>query len=91
MNIFLLQFIFPKFFFQYFFPNFFFKIVLHIFFQHLKIFFPKIFSNNFLPTFFQNLFFEGFTLGVLPVYRDKTDSMYLCYEKYDKQNVEIGL
>ena len=34
------------------------------------------------------MFFQDF----LPVYREKTDCMYLCYEKYDTQQaVEIGL
>ena len=44
-----------------------------------------------IPTFFQNFFFQGFTLDASPLTRDKKDSMYLCYEKYDKQAVEIGL
>ena len=67
-----------------FFQHFFFKI----FFQH---FFSKIFFSNFISNLFLKFIFEGFTLDT-PVYRDKTDSMYLCYEKYDiQQAVEIGL
>ena len=54
------------------------------------------FSQNFFSTFFSELFFlKFFFCGLysrcLPVYRDKTDSMYLCDEKYDRQAVEIEL
>ena len=58
----------------------------------VKGFFQKFCSKNFIQLFFSKFFFfEGFTRW-LPVYRDKTDSMYLCYEKYDiQQAVEIGL
>ena len=61
---------------KFFFQNFFFKI-----------FFPKFL----LQIFFQIFFFCGLYSRCLPVYREKTDSTYLCYEKYDKQAVEIGL
>ena len=60
-----------------------------------KIFFSKFFSNlfqNFFPIFFK-IFFQLFSkicfLRLYSrcslVYRDKTDFMYLCYEKYDIQ------
>ena len=63
----------------------------------VKIFYSKfflqiLFANIFFPTFVQNFFFWGLYSRCLPVYSDKTDSMYLCYEKYDwQQAVEIGL
>ena len=71
----------------------FFKILSKIFsWNFFSIFFPKIFFSNFFPTFCQNFFFSGFYSRPLPVYREKTNSMYLCYEKYDiQQAVEFGL
>ena len=64
-----------------FYPTFFvFNFFLTFFFQ----FFPNIFFNFFLK-FFSNLLFYGVYSQCFSVYRDKTDSMYLCYEKYDIQ------
>ena len=51
------------------------------------IHFSKIFCQNFFPKFV----FWGFYSRCSPVYRDKTDSMYLCYEKYDIQaNIAVS-
>ena len=76
---------FPKMFFSNFFlfqffpQNYFFEIFSQNFF--FQIFFFKFVPHNFFSNFFQKLFFLGLYSGCLPVYRDKTDSMYLCYEK----------
>ena len=43
-------------------------------------YFSKFFSN-----FFSKFVFWGLYSRCSLVYRDKTDSMYLCYEKYDLQ------
>ena len=98
INIFVLLFIFPKFFFQHFFFNFFNNIFFSTFFLQIFFlnfffkFFPQFFFKIFFPTFFQKFFFWGLHSRCLPVYRNKTDSMYLCHEKYDlQQAVEIGL
>ena len=54
--------------------------------------FPKFVFNIFFLKFLFKIFFWGLYSWCLPVYRDKTNSMYLCYEKYDiQQAVEIGL
>ena len=82
-------FCFGIYFFKTFFKHFFFKFFFRNFFP--KIFGPNFFLKIVFQTFFQNFFFFGFSSQYLPVYRDKADSMYLCYEKYDKQAVEIGL
>ena len=71
-----------------FFEIFFFLFLSDNFF--FKIFFLKFFFQIFFQLFF-NIFFWALHSRFLPVYRGKTDSMYLCYEKYDKQAVEIGL
>ena len=103
MNIFLLQFIFPKFFLSKLFSKLFSKIFFSKFFSHnsfskfffqnfFKIFLLKFFFQNLFPLmfflFFPKIFFPKFVFWGLysrcsPVYRDKTDSMYLCCEKYD--------
>ena len=76
---------FIKTFFQNLFPNFFLNFFSKFFFS--KFFFPKFFFQLFFKIFFRELYSR-----CLPVYRDKTDSMYLCHEKYDlQQAVEIGL
>ena len=80
MNIFVFEFIFPKFFFQNFFSNIFF----------LKFFFQIFFSKFKKKNFFQHFFFDGLTLDATPFTETKR-TMYLWYEKYDKQPVEIGL
>ena len=77
---------FPKCFYQ----NFCWQIFFSKFF-FLNFFFRFFFLKFFFQHFFSKIFFWGLCSRCLPVYRDKTDSMYLCYEKYDKQAVEIGL
>ena len=47
----------------------------------IKTFFQHLFCQNFFPKFV----FCGLYSRCSPVYRDKADSMYLCYEKYDMQ------
>ena len=89
---------FLKFCFKTFFLKFFFKIFFHQFFFSpfkKKFFYPKLYVQNyfsdisFLKFFFKN-FFRGLYCCWFPVSRDKTDSMNLCYEKYDiQQAVEI--
>ena len=68
---------FVKFFFQHFFQIFLYKL-------GKKKFFFKFFLQKFFP-FFQNFFskfvFWGLYSRCSPVYRDETESMYLCYEK----------
>ena len=61
-----------------------------------KHFFSKFVSNFFFPKIFFQLLFKICFLRLYsrcsPVYRDKTDSMYLCYGKYDIQvNIVFGL
>ena len=56
MNIFVLEFIFPKFFWSKLFSN---------------IFFSKFFSYNFFSNFFSKFFFEGFTLDASPFIETK--------------------
>ena len=68
-------------------------LVMNIF--VLWFIFPKLFFQYFFPKIFFRLFqifFWGLYSRCLCVYRDKTWSMYLCYEKYNiQQAVEIGL
>ena len=74
--------------FKIFFPNFFPEILFLNFFSQLFFlnFFSKFISN------FKSNFFLTALLSMPPRLRDKTDSMYLCYDKYDlQQAVEIGL
>ena len=86
MNILVLQFILPRFFLSKLFSNIFFPNFFQIVFS--QFLFKIFFSENFFP----NFFFLRFYCRCFPVYRGKTESMYLCYEKYDiQQAVEIGL
>ena len=86
-----------KIFFQNFKKIFFSKLQKNFFFQNFKKFFffktlENFFFQKFFPTFqkfFFNFFFKICFLRLYsrcsPVYRDKMDSMCLCYEKYDIQ------
>ena len=72
-----------------FFPTFFSNFFSKFFFQN---FFSKFFFRNFFQNFFSKFVFWGLYFRCFSVYTDKSDSMYLCYEKYDiQQAVEIGL
>ena len=63
------------------------KFFIKTFFQHFfpKIFFQHFFPQNLFSNFFSKFVFWGLYSRCSPVYRDKTDSMYLCYKKYDIQ------
>ena len=78
-EIFLVNIFFSKLFFQ----NFSEIFCVKIFFS--KLFFPnfsfQIFSSQFFFQLFSKIFFWGLYSRCLSVYGDKTDSMYLCYEK----------
>ena len=63
-----------------------FSFVIYFF----KIFFIKLFSQTFFSNFFAKFVFWGLYSRYSPVYRDKTDSMYLCYEKYDIHQANIA-
>ena len=78
------------FFTKFFFQNSFFKIFSQNFFS--KMFFTICFSKL-SEIFLKNFFFEASFFKIcISIYRDKTDSMNLCYEKYDiQQAVEIEL
>ena len=76
MNIFLFCNLFLR---NFFCQNFFSKFFLQIFF--FQIYSSQFFFQNFFSNFVQIFFFWGLYSRCLPVYRDKTDSMYLCYEK----------